>query len=166
MNPSSDGEFKVPFSQLTVVSHLDELESVLTWFDRLTCSAVPEELWMQAQLALVEGFTNAVRHAHAHLVPAPQVVLSVEVKASTLRVEIIDRGEPFDFESAVASLQKEVAASTADPLAREAHWGLVMLLKLRTDYGWSINYSRQEGMANCLTLSHPLNGKKAGDASC
>jgi len=59
------GDSGLSSRQLTVNSDLDQLEAVLNWFDRLSDPGVPTDLWMQAQLALVEGFTNAVRHAHA-----------------------------------------------------------------------------------------------------
>ncbi len=111
---------------------------------------------MQAQLALVEGFTNAVRHAHGHLVAPPQVHLSLQRSSQAFCIEIIDHGEPFDFTAALARVEAETTASGHDPLAREAHWGLVMFLKLQKDYGWTISHYRRDDGTNGLSLSHPL----------
>ncbi|KAF0654054.1 anti-sigma regulatory factor [Cyanobium sp. Copco_Reservoir_LC18] len=154
-----------PLSQLTVNSDLDAIETVLGWFEQLSDPAVPPELWMQAQLALVEGFTNAVRHAHAGLDPPPPVRLSVQVTSEQFCVQILDRGAPFDFEAALAAVDQAMEASGHDPLAREAHWGLVMLLKLRSAYGWTIRYRRIDDGTNGLSLCHPISADGAAGTS-
>jgi serine/threonine-protein kinase RsbW len=71
-------------------------------------------------------------------------------------VQILDQGAPFDFEAALAAVEQAMEATGHDPLAREAHWGLVMFLKLRNAYGWSISHRRIGGATNCLSLCHPL----------
>ncbi|MBM5823646.1 MAG: ATP-binding protein [Cyanobacteria bacterium K_Offshore_surface_m2_011] len=151
-----ESESARPLSQLSVRSDLDEIEAVLSWFGQLNDPAVPAELWMQAQLALVEGFTNAVRHAHADLDRPPPVQLSVQVDSQRFCVQILDQGPPFEFEAALEAVEKAAEASDHDPLAREAHWGLVMLLKLRSAYGWTISHRRIDAATNCLSLCHPL----------
>ncbi len=151
-----ESESTRPLSQLSVRSDLDEIEAVLSWFGQLRDPAVPSELWMQAQLALVEGFTNAVRHAHADLDPPPPVQLSVQLSRQRFCVQILDQGGPFDFEAALAAVEKAMEATGQDPLAREAHWGLVMVLKLRSAYGWTISHRRIDEATNCLSLCHPL----------
>ncbi len=156
MNLPQASDSDRPLSQLAVNSDLDEIETVLSWFEQLSDPAVPSELWMQAQLALVEGFTNAVRHAHADLDPPPPVQLSVQVSSQGFCVQILDQGAPFDFEAALAAVEQAMEASDHDPLAREAHWGLVMVLKLRSAYGWTISHRRIDGATNCLSLCHPL----------
>lgn len=156
MNLPQASESARPLSQLTVRSDLDEIETVLSWFNQLSDAAVPAELWMQAQLALVEGFTNAVRHAHADLDPPPPVQLSVQLSSQRFCVQILDQGAPFDFDAALATVEKAMEASHHDPLAREAHWGLVMFLKLRSAYGWIISYRRVDEETNGLSLCHPL----------
>ncbi len=156
MNLPQASESDRPLSQLAVHSDLDEIETVLRWFEQLSDPAVPSELWMQAQLALVEGFTNAVRHAHADLDPPPPVQLSVQVSSQRFCLQILDQGAPFDFEAALATVEKAMEATGQDPLAREAHWGLVMVLKLRSAYGWTISHRRIGDGTNCLSFCHAL----------
>ena len=156
MNLPQASEFDRPLGRLSVRSDLDEIETVLSWFGQLSDPSVPAELWMQAQLALVEGFTNAVRHAHADLDTPPPVQLSVQVTSQGFCVQILDQGTPFDFEAALATVEQAMEASAQDPLARDAHWGLVMLLKLRSAYGWTIRYRRIDTATNGLSLCHPL----------
>ncbi len=156
MSQPRDSEAPEPLSTCVVESHLDQIEPVLAWFDGLQLDAVPEDLRMQAQLALVEGFTNAVRHAHAHLKAPPAIRLSVAVSARLFRLRILDHGLPFDLEAALQELEQELKDGATDPLARDAHWGFVMLLKLRRDHGWTIHYRPTEHGGNGLTLSHAL----------
>ncbi|MCP9784694.1 ATP-binding protein [Cyanobium sp. N5-Cardenillas] len=151
--------------ELAVNSDLDELESVLTWFERQGHPDVPSDLWMQAQLALVEGFTNAVRHAHAHLAAPQQVHLSLQITSQAFCLQVIDHGEPFDFTAALARVEAEITASGQNPLAREAHWGLVMFLKLQKEYGWTISHCRRDDGRNELSLSHPLRADESADGS-
>ncbi len=156
MTTNLSADAKQPNSELAVRSDLGELDTVLFWFERQQHPDVPSDLWMQAQLALVEGFTNAVRHAHAHLAAPPQVQLSLQRSREAFCIQIIDHGEPFDFVAALARVEAEIAASGHDPLAREAHWGLVMFLKLQNEFGWTINHCRRNDGTNGLSLSHPL----------
>lgn len=156
MTSTAAADSGLPSRRLAVNSDLGELETVLTWFERQRHPGVPTDQWMQAQLALVEGFTNAVRHAHAHLVAPPQVQLVLHVSSRLFCLEIIDHGEPFDFDAALARVEAELTASAQDPLAREAHWGLVMFLKLQKEYGWTISQARRDDGTNALSLSHPL----------
>jgi serine/threonine-protein kinase RsbW len=162
-SPTAPG---LPPTTLAVRSHLDALEQVLAWFEQWRHPAVPPQLWMEAQLGLVEGFTNAVRHAHAHLVAPPDVTVSVQVASGLLCVEVIDHGEPFDLESAFAQLEEEMSEGDHDPLARDAHWGLVMLLRLRKDYGWTIGYHRKEKGGNGLALHHAISADVPADRTC
>ena len=52
---------------LRVDTTLDALGEVLTWFEAFRNAGIPDPIWTECQLALAEGFTNAVRHAHRAL---------------------------------------------------------------------------------------------------
>lgn len=143
---------------LKVASDLTSIPLVLEWFDQFLGAPLPQALWIQGQTALVEGFTNAVRHAHAHLTPPPDVETSMEVSAQGICIEIRDQGQGFDLEAAWRELSRQLQQENFDPLDREEHWGHLLLLKLRSDHGWQISYVRQPDDRNCLQISHPLSG--------
>ena len=95
---------------LTVHSQLDALTTVQQWFENLLhcfsdSSPAPsvwvDEVFDQLNLALAEGFTNAVRHAHARLPGDTPIVLECWVQVHRLEIRIFDQGEPFDPDSLV-----------------------------------------------------------------
>ncbi|QPN66061.1 ATP-binding protein [Synechococcus sp. CBW1006] len=150
-------------------SHLDAIAELLDWFEQQQPAGVDPMVWIQAQTALVEAFTNAVRHAHATLLPPPEVVVRLDCTSGTLRLCIHDQGDPFDMEAAWS--EPEEGADSDDgsedlpsldddglPILpmRDAHWGLIMLRKLQQDFGWSIRYDGLPDGGNVLVLEHPL----------
>lgn len=146
-------------AHLLVASCLTAVEEVLSWFEGCRSAApgaaqLPERMWLEAQMALVEGFTNAVRHAHQGLEPAPAVQLALQLSHEGLELRITDAGAPFDLAAAWERLAAELAAQADDPLEREAHWGLILLLKLQQERGWLIDYRRCEHGGNVLRLQH------------
>jgi len=90
---------------LTLQSDLQCLAHLQTWFEDFCAHHALLVRWDDTQryrfkLAMVEGFTNTVRHAHEHL-PAEtaietELVLSVRDDRCELTFHLWDRGEPFD----------------------------------------------------------------------
>lgn len=99
---------------------------------------------MQAQTALVEGFTNAVRHAHAALQPPPPVRVRIRRDGADLLIEVEDAGPPFELRPAEPEE------------GRSSHWGLILLMRLQERYGWQVRYNPRPGGGNALTLRHEL----------
>ncbi len=67
---------------LTVKSDLKLLYQVQQWFEKFCQRYLPQYGWSDSQLyrvnlALAEGFTNAVRHAH-HSLP-PETTIEIQV---------------------------------------------------------------------------------------
>ncbi|TAF52911.1 MAG: ATP-binding protein [Oscillatoriales cyanobacterium] len=99
------------------------------------------------KLAMVEGFTNTVRHAHQHLPSETEIeaeiALWVTPQAARLTFRIWDCGAPFD------PTQLE-----------EPEPGTLQL----GGYGWfllrrlcdRVTYDRGEDDRNCLTISNPV----------
>jgi serine/threonine-protein kinase RsbW len=75
------------------------LTDVLKWFDRLEYLSIPNDVWLTCQLALAEGFTNAVRHAHKYLPRETPIQLEAIVFEGRLEIRIWDCGKPFDFQA-------------------------------------------------------------------
>ena len=52
---------------LQVKTELEALKEVLQWFEGFVFPVIPQKMGWQCEVALVEAFTNAVRHAHQNL---------------------------------------------------------------------------------------------------
>jgi serine/threonine-protein kinase RsbW len=92
---------------LLVNTDVSGLTKVLGWFEQLKDLSLPQEAWWACQLALAEGFTNAVRHAHKNLPVETPIQLEVTVFARRLELRIWDCGQAFDLN---AKLTENLAA--------------------------------------------------------
>jgi len=142
-------------------SRLDSVAPLLDWLEQHRPPGLDPLLWVQAQTALVEGFSNAVRHAHARLDPPPAVAVSLELTPQQLQLRLLDQGPPFDITPAW-SAEECLPDQDPDGLGeahlpqREAHWGLVMLARLRRDFGWTVRYEPLPEGGNVLILRRSL----------
>ena len=100
-------ESYVQHISLQVNTDLNALTRVLEWFDQLKDLSIPNEVWWKFQLALAEGFTNAVRHAHKNLPVETPVQLEIIVFNGRLELKVWDCGPYFDFD---AKLKETLAA--------------------------------------------------------
>jgi serine/threonine-protein kinase RsbW len=125
-----------------VNSDLQELDQVLGRFDELNQPWIPKKDWLQCQLALAEGFTNAVRHAQKDLAPEIPIEIQITLTQSSLEMRIWDQGPPFDLEEFLQNL---------DPQKNhlEGHGkGLLILQRIAAH----LSYSRYEDNRNCLLI--------------
>ncbi len=86
---------------LTVKSELKLLNQVQQWFEQFCLKYLLPGGWSESQLyrlnlALAEGFTNAVRHAHHALPPETTIDIDVSLFLDRLEIRIWDRGKPFN----------------------------------------------------------------------
>jgi serine/threonine-protein kinase RsbW len=85
----------------TVPSDLTSLNDLQSWF-KLICDRYGgkwlglEETVYRLNLALAEGFTNAVRHAHAGLPMETAIEVQVDLDAESVEIQIWDAGQPFN----------------------------------------------------------------------
>ncbi|MEG4630660.1 ATP-binding protein [Microcoleus sp. AR_TQ3_B6] len=100
-------ESYVQHISLQVNTDLNALTIVLEWFEQLKNLSIPNEVWWKFQLALAEGFTNAVRHAHKNLPVETPVQLEIMVCNGRLELKVWDCGPYFDFD---AKLKETLAA--------------------------------------------------------
>jgi serine/threonine-protein kinase RsbW len=84
-----------------VSSDLTALNELQAWFRRLCHSS--EAQWSELEdtvyrinLALAEGFTNAVRHAHAGLPIETSIEVQVSLADNQVEIQIWDAGRPFN----------------------------------------------------------------------
>jgi len=92
-------ESHVQHISLQVNTDLNALTRVLEWFEQLKDLSLPNEVWWKFQLALAEGFTNAVRHAHKNLPVETPVQLEIMVCKGRWELKVWDCGPYFDFDA-------------------------------------------------------------------
>ncbi len=90
---------------LQVNTDINAVAQVLSWVDQLDPLPIPPAVLHQCKLAVIEGFTNAVRHAHKNLPLETPIELEIMVFNEHLEVKIWDWGEPFDIQ---AKLKEEL----------------------------------------------------------
>lgn len=118
------------------------LEPVLSWFDELNQPYIPQKVWLQCQLAIAEGFTNAVRHAHKNLPSEIPVNVEVSVSLHQLEIRIWDQGPPFDLEGKIQQLVK--AGEHMGGSGR----GILILRRIADE----LSYTRTDDDRNCLLI--------------
>jgi serine/threonine-protein kinase RsbW len=126
---------------LQISTDLNALMEVLDWFDQFNHPPVPFQIWLQCQLALAEGFTNAVRHAHqgrSHLA----IELEVAMFTTYLEIRIWDSGAPFDLYQALQQMPHP-----SDPAA-EGGRGLKLIQRIAD----RLSYTRTADSRNCLHI--------------
>ncbi|MGB8703231.1 MAG: ATP-binding protein [Thermosynechococcaceae cyanobacterium] len=127
---------------LHVNTDLQELSRILEWLQSLDQFSVSEEDWMQCQIALAEGFTNVVRHAHKTLSPETSIDIDLDFFPAHVEMRIWDYGPPFSLMEQLESL----SASVDDELGSGR--GLILLQKIADQ----LEYVRVDAHRNCLML--------------
>ena len=129
-------------ADLQINTGLSALDPVLSWFAQLYEQRIPTSVWIRCQLALAEGFTNAVRHAHEGKRPDLPVDIQVAVCTESVEIKIWDSGATFDLEQKIRDMSEKI-----DP---EASGGRG--LKLMKDIADNLSYTRMPDGRNCLSI--------------
>lgn len=139
---------------LQVNTDLYALTEVLTWFDQFNGPPISYQTWLKCQLALAEGFTNAVRHAHRGKSSNLTIDLEVTVFSERLEIRIWDWGVPFDLDQALQKMpEKEAEGGRGVPLMRRI--------------ADSLTYTRTADDRNCLLIvkHYPPQRDKTSDSN-
>ncbi len=125
-----------------VESDIKALDQVLSYFEQLHQPWIPKKDWLQCQLALAEGFTNAVRHAHKGLAAETPVEIQITLTHRGMKIRIWDYGNPFDLERFLQ-----------DNLDKDNRWaghgqGLLILKRIAP----KLRYIRTHDHRNCLLI--------------
>jgi serine/threonine-protein kinase RsbW len=129
-------------AHLQVNSGLNELDPVLFWFAQLHQSPIPTSVWLRCQLALAEGFTNAVRHAHKGKPPDTPIDIEVALFPEHLEIRVWDYGAPFDLEQRIRDVSEQV----------DIYSGGGRGLKLMRDISDILSYRPTADNRNCLLI--------------
>jgi serine/threonine-protein kinase RsbW len=132
----------VETSLIQVPSDLGALGQVLAWFDQRRPSSISQPLWLQCQLALAEGFTNAVRHAHQDRSPDTLITIEIQVLEQHLEIRVWDFGAVFDLQKKLRSLSQEIDKNAVGGR------GLHLIQQIADD----LSYIRTTDDRNCLLI--------------
>ena len=135
-------------TRLQVETDLHAVEKVIQWFESFTQPLLPQTFQSQCQLACVEGFPNAVRHAHHNLPPTTPIELELKVFSDSLEIRILDQGSPFDLQARLQQKLEAVNTEEYDPLTEEGGRGLIFMHQLMDE----LAYLRLEDDRNCLLM--------------
>ncbi|MBD2384920.1 ATP-binding protein [Cylindrospermum sp. FACHB-282] len=134
-------------SELHVPSDLNFLNIVESWLLGCLKAQLGESVdWSRQssrlRLALVEAYTNAVRHAHKDKPNLP-ILLRLELKNRDLAIEVWDYGEGFDMSTYFPPNPVE---------KKEGGYGWLIMNRLMD----KVEYQLQVNGANCLKLEATL----------
>ncbi|MEL6578398.1 MAG: ATP-binding protein [Cyanobacteria bacterium J06621_12] len=128
--------------KIEVPSDLNALDQVLSQFNQVYQDFIPLRDWLQCRLALAEGFTNAVRHAHKNLPSDIPIKIEVLLQETAIEIKIWDYGSAFDLHQFIAETSR-----------KHENWlasgrGIPILNKISDN----LEYYRIENEQNCLTI--------------
>ncbi|ABW26195.1 ATP-binding protein [Acaryochloris marina] len=127
---------------LSVNSDLNNLPKVLDWFQQLHPTRVAEQEWLECQIALAEGFTNAVSHAHQSLPPTTPIQLELGIELDHVEIRIWDQGPTFDLRQ---YLQHHPTFPSQDMGGGR---GLLLINRIADN----VQYRRIDNCQNCLSI--------------
>jgi serine/threonine-protein kinase RsbW len=125
-----------------VKSDLKSLEEVLFHLGKIYQSWIPKKDWSQCQLALVEGFTNAVRHAHKMISSEVLIEIQLTLTEENLEIRIWDYGPPFNLDTFIQNLREKEGDES------EGGRGIQILQKISNH----LSYIRTYDNRNCLLI--------------
>ncbi|MGB3510964.1 MAG: anti-sigma regulatory factor [Microcoleaceae cyanobacterium] len=131
-------------AQLRVISDLEENDKVLSWFEQLHQTPIPKTVWLQCELALAEGFTNAVRYAHRDFPPEKPIEIEVTMYSDHTEIRVWDYGPEFD----MAEWFKQKSGQPDDMFAPGGRG-----IKLMYAIADKISYQSTSDGRNCLFIS-------------
>jgi serine/threonine-protein kinase RsbW len=128
--------------KILVQTDLGLLAQILSWFDQFKQPTLPHAVWLQCQLALAEGFTNAVRHAHQDKPSDIPIEIEVSTRSQAIEIRIWDHGSGFDLERSLKTVPALV------DLLAEGGRGLKIIEKTADVF----SYTRTSDQRNCLLI--------------
>jgi serine/threonine-protein kinase RsbW len=119
---------------------LSYVADVLDWFKQFDQVPLPHAVWLECQIALAEGFTNAVRHAHASKAPETPIEIEIFISDRAIELKIWDSGSGFNITESLNDPQMDQTA--------EHGRGIKIIGKIAD----RVSYTRIE-QRNCLIIT-------------
>lgn len=117
---------------------------VLQWLEVTIKPLIPEKIYWQCQVALIEAFTNIVRHAHHNLPSTTPIEIKINLYAHYIEMCVWDWGEPFD----IVEYLQSMSPIQCQSLEREEGRGLYLINELMDE----LEHSRVGQKRNCLVM--------------
>ena len=132
-------------ASLIVDTNLEDLTPLLQWFIQFRDDLGDEMVWLQCEIALVEIFTNVVRHAHKHLPPETPIQIDLALTPQLLELRVWDYGQPFDMKNHMKQLPDRINPD------QEGGRGLFIIKEVAD----TLSYDRH-GAKNCFVITKKL----------
>lgn len=129
-------------NNLQVKTDLNSLVEILSWFAKLYEPQISKQIWLRCQLALAEGFTNAVRHAHKDRPKEFTIDLEVTISDDRIEMQIWDCGDGFDLKQHLDNMPSMEDNQTGGGR------GLQLIQKATDDF----SYTQTGDRRNCLFM--------------
>ncbi len=138
--------------QFHVASDLTELDHVLAECSLINRhDRIPPHDWMQCQMAIAEGFTNAVRHAHGEKFKHCPVEIDLLLEDDRIDIRIWDHSDSkFDLEHHLQNLDVQVNEFASGGR------GIIILKKIASKLAYTYDPVRQQ---NYLLISKNLSSR-------
>lgn len=131
---------------LQVLTDLNALAKVVQWFNCIESQVKHIQasplFWMQLHTVLMEGVTNAIRHAHRDKPTTTPIDIEVKLLEHHLELRIWDHGTPFDLVQKLSQIPEMV-----DPMQSGGR-GLRLIEKMSDQF----SYTRTHDDRNCLLI--------------
>jgi|JI71714B2RNA_FD_contig_61_1250318_length_5872_multi_9_in_0_out_0_3 serine/threonine-protein kinase RsbW len=131
-------------TSLEVQTDRESLTVVWQWFEQFSQTLIGDTIQWQCKLALTEGLTNVIDHAHKSLPETTPIELELKMFTHKLEIRIWDRGGPFNFKHKLHWILR----AGLIPVDDEHHRGLFLMYKLMDE----VYYTRLQDQRNCLLL--------------
>lgn len=139
--------------QIKVQTDLNILSEILAWFEQLYEPQIPQHIWLRCKLALAEGFTNAVRHAHKNQPSEVPIEIEVALSHQMVQIRIWDYGPPFDLVEKLRQMPKDKDNETAGGR------GIQLIEKISDRF----SYTRTPDNRNCLLIVKSYGGENGSN---
>ncbi len=128
--------------EVEVPGDLQELDRLLLEFNQIHRDYISNRDWLQCRLALAEGFTNAVRHAHRNIPKEVPIQIEVLLRRDSMEIRIWDYGAVFDLQNFITESAKKHGGWLASGR------GIPLMNKIAD----VLNYQRTKQQKNCLLI--------------
>lgn len=132
--------------RLKVKSDLAVQTQVQKWFEQFYLNHIDQAVdrrFHQLNLALAEGFSNAVRHAHQELSSETIIEIELSIIQGRIEIRIWDQGKPFN---------PDIIPEPEPGTLCEGGYGWFLLRRLAD----RVVYERCQDGRNCLLISSLL----------